>query len=187
MSYFQQNITDNELIALYCQQQNKNAFGELYNRYQHLVVSVCYKYLLEKELAKDAMMQIFEKLLHELPKQNNLDNFKAWLNVVSKNYCLMQLRKAKLPIKHTENIENYDVENEDEVHLAIQKEENINKMQIALEKLDPKQKNCIDLFYLQKKSYVEIQNITGYTFMEVKSFIQNGKRNLKICMEEQSN
>jgi RNA polymerase sigma-70 factor (ECF subfamily) len=94
----------------------------------------------------------------------------------------MQLRKAKLPTKHVENIENYDMENEEGLHLAIQKEENLTKMHQSIMQLDEKQRVCIDLFYLQNKSYADIQSATGFTFMEVKSFIQNGKRKLKLLM-----
>jgi RNA polymerase sigma factor (sigma-70 family) len=170
--------TDEELVQIYCSQHQTAALGELFNRYQHLVVSVCYKYLQDKELAKDALMQIFEKLVTELPKQN-IQYFKAWIHTVAKNHCLMQIRKVKLPIKQVEDLENYDMENDDGLHLAIQKEEDINKMHAALQQIDPKQRMCIDLFYLQKKSYADIQTQTGFTFMEVKSYIQNGKRKLK--------
>jgi RNA polymerase sigma factor (sigma-70 family) len=181
LAKFSAHITDEELVQQFCTNQDQTAFGELFNRYQHLVVSICYKYFLDKEMAKDAMMQIFEKLMRDLPKQE-IQYFKAWLHIVAKNHCLMQLRKAKLPMKHVENIENYDMENDDGLHLAIEKEQNINKMHKALSQLDDKQKTCIDLFYLQKKSYADIQSATGFTFMEVKSFIQNGKRKLKILM-----
>ena len=175
------HISDEELVKIFCTQHDKGALGELFDRYQHLVVSICYKYYLDKEMAKDAMMQIFEKLMVDLPKQE-IQFFKAWLHTVSRNYCLMQLRKAKLPTKHVENIENYDMENEEGLHLAMQKEENLTKMHQSIMQLDKKQRVCIDLFYLQNKSYADIQSATGFTFMEVKSFIQNGKRKLKLLM-----
>jgi RNA polymerase sigma factor (sigma-70 family) len=181
LNKFSNQITDEELVQLYCHQNDKTALGELFNRYQHLVVSVCYKYLQNKEAAKDALMQIFEKLVVDLPKQD-IQYFKAWLHTVSKNYCLMQIRKVKLPIKQVEHLENYDMETDDGLHLAISKEENLNKMHEAINNLEEKQRRCIDLFYLQKKSYTDIQTETGFTFMEVKSYIQNGKRKLKQLM-----
>jgi RNA polymerase sigma factor (sigma-70 family) len=181
LSKYSTHITDEELVQIFCAEADKSALGELFNRYQHLVVSICYKYFQERELAKDAMMQIFEKLMVDLPKQD-IQYFKAWLHTVSKNYCLMQLRKAKLPTKHVENIENYDMENDEGLHLAIEKEINITKMYEAIAQIDDKQRLCINLFYLKKKSYADIQAQTGFTFMEVKSFIQNGKRKLKLLM-----
>jgi RNA polymerase sigma factor (sigma-70 family) len=170
--------TDEDLVLQYSKEQNKDALGELFSRYQHLAVSVCHKYLQNLESSKDAVMQVFEKVMIELPK-HDVVYFKAWLLIVCKNHCLMQLRKASLPTKFVENIENYDVENGYDLHLAIEKEKQMNSMHEALGQLEEKQKLCLDLFYLQKKSYTEIQSETGFTFMEVKSFIQNGKRNLK--------
>lgn len=172
------NSTDEALVQEFKAHKNDAIFTELYNRYKHLVLGICLKYLSPKENAQDATQQIFEKLYFELPKQN-IAFFKAWLHTVSKNYCLMQLRKVKLPIKVTDDIEKYDMENTDTLHLAIEKETNLNNMHQALGKLEPNQKICIEAFYLNKKSYNDIISQTGFTFMEVKSYIQNGKRNLK--------
>ncbi len=184
MGIFPQHITDEQLVQLYSQQADDAALGELFTRYQHLVVSVCYKYLQDIELAKDALQQIFEKLTTILPQQQNIVLFKAWLHTVAKNHCLMQLRKTTLPIKQVENIENYDVENDQSMHLVLEKEEQLNNMHKAMQLLEDKQQRCLDLFYLQKMSYAAIQSQTGFTFMEVKSCIQNGKRNLKKIMLE---
>jgi RNA polymerase sigma factor (sigma-70 family) len=182
---FPLHISDEELVQLYTKEQNIDALGELFIRYKHLIVSICYKYLQEREAAQDATMQIFEKLIKDLPN-HNIIIFKAWLHVVSKNYCLMQLRKVKLPIKHTEFIENFNVENDNSLHLALEKEKQLNNMASAIDQLEENQKKCINLFYLNKKSYAEIQQSTGFSFMEVKSYIQNGKRNLKKIMESQN-
>jgi RNA polymerase sigma factor (sigma-70 family) len=175
------NSTDEALVQEFKTHKTEAVFTELYNRYKHLVLGVCLKYLSPKEAAQDAMQQIFEKLYQDLPKQN-ITFFKAWLHTVSKNYCLMQLRKVKVPIKATDDIEKYDMENTETLHLAIEKENNLNNMHLALAKLDPNQKICIEAFYLNKKSYNDIISLTGFTFMEVKSYIQNGKRNLKNLM-----
>jgi RNA polymerase sigma factor (sigma-70 family) len=175
------NSTDEALVMEFKANKNEAIFTELYNRYRHLVLGICLKYLSPKEAAQDAVQQIFEKLYLDLPAQN-IAFFKAWLHTVSKNYCLMQLRKVKIPIKATDDIEKYDMENTDTMHLAIEKETNLNKMHDALGQLEPNQKICIEAFYLNKKSYNDIISITGFTFMEVKSYIQNGKRNLKNLM-----
>jgi RNA polymerase sigma factor (sigma-70 family) len=175
------NTSDEDLVIAYKGTKDPIVFTELYNRYKHLVLGICLKYFGDKELAKDATQQIFEKLFLDLHKQN-IVFFKAWLHTVSKNHCLMQLRKATIKIKQTEDIEQYDMENEDTLHLAFEKENNLNKMHLALQKLEPNQKICIEAFYLNKKSYNDIILQTGFTFMEVKSFIQNGKRNLKNLM-----
>jgi RNA polymerase sigma factor (sigma-70 family) len=182
LSKYPPHITDEALVEAYKSTLDKQALGELFNRYNHLVSSVAYKYLQDIDAAKDACMSIFEKLVSILPNQN-IVLFKAWIHTVTKNHCLMLLRKPNAPISLTDNILNYTVETEDNMHLAIQKEEQLNKMHRALAQLEEGQKKCISLFYLEKLSYTAIQQATGYTYMEVKSYIQNGKRNLKLKME----
>jgi RNA polymerase sigma-70 factor (ECF subfamily) len=54
----------------------------------------------------------------------------------------------------------------------------------CIETLGDEQKQCVKLFYLQEKCYKEITESTGFDMNKVKSYIQNGKRNLKICMEK---
>ncbi len=158
--------------------------GVLYERYGHLVLGLCIKYLKNKDEAQDAVIQIFTGLLKDL-KKHKIEFFKSWLYVYSKNFCLMELRKRQSALKK-------ELELKENVHLIMdfsnpehlnEKEKQITIMEKALELLNTEQKKCIDLFYLKNKSYVEIVDITGYTANEVKSHIQNGKRNLKIKME----
>lgn len=175
--------SDEELVEVFKVEGNKAALGILFERYQHLIVAVCYKYYNSSEAAKDATMQIFEKLIVVLPQQN-IQIFKAWLLTVSKNHCLMDLRKKKLPVTITSYIENMDVESEQTLHLLQEKEQNLNLMMECLQKMEERQRKCLELFYLKDLSYAVIQEQTGFSFMEVKSFIQNGKRKLKILMEE---
>jgi len=140
------------------------------------------KYLKNEDDSKDAVMQLFEKLLIDL-KKHEVQNFKGWLHTVAKNYCLMQLRKKN---PETPLIENLVVENQHFAHREEepQLEERLTLMEEAIAQLNDSQKKCVELFYLKEKCYQEISEQTGYTMNEVKSFIQNGKRNLKIYMEK---
>jgi RNA polymerase sigma-70 factor (ECF subfamily) len=178
------NYSDNDLINTFLEKDDNNIVGVLYERYGHLVLGLCIKYLKNKGEAQDAVIQIFTGLLKDL-KKHKIEFFKSWLYVYSKNFCLMELRKRQSALKK-------ELELKDNVHLIMdysnpehlnEKEKQITLMEQALELLNSEQKKCIDLFYLKNKSYVEIVDITGYTANEVKSHIQNGKRNLKIKME----
>lgn len=178
------NFSDNDLINTFLEKDDNNIVGVLYERYGHLVLGLCIKYLKNKDEAQDAVIQIFTGLLKDL-KKHKIEFFKSWLYVYSKNFCLMELRKRQSMLKK-------ELELKDNVHLIMdysnpehlnEKEKQITIMEQALELLNSEQKKCIDLFYLKNKSYVEIVDITGYTANEVKSHIQNGKRNLKIKME----
>lgn len=169
---------------------NNAVIGHLFEKYTHLVFGVCMKYLKDEDDAKDAVMQIFEKLLIDL-KKHEITQFKGWLHTVAKNHCLMQLRSDKsLSEKQQELKKDFKsfVESGYELHLNSEpdKEKQLNQLEQAINSLKEEQKICIDLFYLKEKSYQEIAVLTGYSLNTVKSNIQNGKRNIKIHMTGQA-
>ncbi len=144
------------------------------------------KYLKNEERSKDAVMQIFEKLFSDLLK-HKIENFKPWLHMVVRNHCLGLLRKDQSQQKNEKNlkVEQDFMEFDDENHLTYEKEHesNVNNLTNALKQLKSEQKKCVELFYLQEKSYNEIVDLTGFPIKKVKSYIQNGKRNLKLIIE----
>ncbi|MES3016893.1 MAG: sigma-70 family RNA polymerase sigma factor [Bacteroidota bacterium] len=164
---------------------NLEILGKLYEKYMPLVFGLCLKYFKDEERSKDAVMQIFEELVKKL-KIHEVTNFKSWLYTLSRNHCLMSIRSSSkhefVPIE--ENI----MENEAFVHLDIDetRESKLHVMEKCIEKLPSEQKDTISLFYLDQKCYKEVSDITGYDLNKVKSYIQNGKRNLKICIEKNS-
>lgn len=178
------NCSDKELINIFLKTRNSETVGVLYERYGHLVLGLCFKYLKNKEEAKDASLQIFGNLLDDL-KKYKIEYFKSWLYVYSKNFCLMILRKRQSSLKKELDLkENVHllVDFNDETHLQ-EKEKQISLMEKAIDLLNEEQKKCIHLFYFDNRSYNEIVEITGYSNNDVKSYIQNGKRNLKLKME----
>ncbi|MFN3298955.1 MAG: RNA polymerase sigma factor [Sediminibacterium sp.] len=176
------HITDLELLKKYQTDLNKEWLGILLQRYTMLLLGVCMKYLKNEEEAKDAVQQIFLKALNEFDKYQ-VEYPKSWLYKIACNYCLMKLRdqKAYISIDHAPAIAEIE---ETEKNSNIEKEINLNLLEAAIEELNLEQKTCITLFYLQKKSYQQISAITGFSLLQVKSNIQNGKRNLKILMEK---
>ena len=159
--------------------------GILYERYMDLVYGVCLKYLKTNEPAKDAVMQIFEELVSKVHKYE-IDIFKGWLLTLAKNHCLMQLRTPKT-LKTVEFNPSL-VQSGEETHRngVLQKEEEFKKLEKCLKTLSLEQKESVELFYLQNKCYKEIAEITGLEWNKVRSLIQNGRRNLKICIEKES-
>ena len=176
------NQSDTELVLAYRQSGDLKVLGELYQRYMELVYGVCLKYLKEPELAQDAVMQIFEELVSKL-KKHEVENFRGWLHQVAKNHCLMQLRTPK-NLK-TVALPPLLMQNEEDVHLngVMEKEENFQKLEKCIASLSDEQRTMIKLFYLDGKCYNEIVEITGLEWNHVRSSIQNGRRNLKLCME----
>lgn len=178
------HITDAGLLELYHKDGNNEWLGILMQRYTLLLYGVCMKYLKNEEEAKDAVQQIFLKAISELHKYQ-VTYFKSWLYMVARNYCLMQLRdKGKNAVPITDKMVVTDPEEGDDIMNLRKKDETLEAMEEALKELNEDQKKCVTFFYLQKKSYTEIADITGYTPMQVKSYIQNGKRNLKIMLEK---
>ena len=177
------SLTDAELITLYKTNNDLQVLGQLYQRYMDLVYGVCLKYFKESERSKDAVMQLFEELIIKL-KKHEVENFKSWLYQVAKNHCLMQLRTPKnvktieLPVSLMQTEEN--------VHLngVLEKEENFQRLEYCLTTLTEDQRKAVQLFYMEGKCYNEIVELMGREWNQVRSFIQNGRRNLKTCMEK---
>jgi len=176
-------LTDEELLLEFKQSNSQDVLAKLYLRYTDLVYGVCLKYLKDGEDAKDAVMNIYTELLQKLP-QHEVENFKSWLYVLAKNHCLMQLRKEKKMI--TVEFQPAVMQSEDFSHLdnILSKEQDFKKLEQCLERLPGEQKQSIQLFYLENKCYNEIVEQTGMDWNKVRSLIQNGRRNLKICMEK---
>jgi RNA polymerase sigma-70 factor (ECF subfamily) len=174
--------TDEELLSSYKEKHDLKVLGILYDRYMSLVYGVSMKYLRNREESRDAVMQIFEKLVESL-KTHDVQHFKSWLYVTARNHCLMHLRASKN--RHFKEIDEHLMESEAAVHLEDEPEieVNISKLEKCIDQLGAEQKQCVQLFYLTQKCYRDITEITGYDDNKVKSYIQNGKRNLKICME----
>ncbi|MBK7311839.1 MAG: sigma-70 family RNA polymerase sigma factor [Sphingobacteriaceae bacterium] len=180
--------SDSQLINNFLESGDNVFVGELYKRYGHLVLGLCIKYLKDKDEAEDAVMTIFGQLLNDL-KKHKVEYFKSWLYTYSKNYCLMQLRKKQNQLKKELDVKENEIFLMDynNIEHLNEKEQQISIMQSALSELNKEQKECLELFYLSNKSYTEIVTITGYNNNEVKSHIQNGKRNLKLKMEAKLN
>ena len=186
-----QSLSDNELITRYKKEGDNSLVGELYKRYSHLVYGVCLKYLKNEDESKDAVLQIFENLLTDL-KKHEIANFKSWLHSVSRNHCLMFLRKQQTQLKRVNEYEaTYQSEESFDapftVHEKIEKEVTLTNLEKAINELKEEQRICIELFFLKEKCYNEVADITGFTLKQVKSYIQNGKRNLANLMLDNKN
>jgi len=178
------DISDQQLLERFYEDHDAEWLGILLPRYTLLLLGVCMKYLKNEEEAKDCVQQIFLKVITEL-KKYKVDYFKSWLYMVAKNHCLMKLRgnHGKTPIELTERHMSATEEIPDTENL-LQDEQAISHLSVALKELSEEQKQCVILFYLQKNSYQEISEKTGFTMMQVKSYIQNGKRNLRLLIEK---
>ena len=181
MATSENDITDAELLNNFYNDHDNKWLGILLPRYTLLLLGVAMKYLKNEEDAKDAVQQVFLKVINELPKYK-VDYFKSWIFMVARNHCLMKLRGNKNPsVEINENV--LSAKDSDEgITIHLEKEKLLTDMEEAMKELCTEQQQCVTLFYLQKKSYAEVAEITGYTMLQVKSHLQNGKRNLKMLM-----
>jgi len=178
-------LSDEELIVKFQKSGNKRCLDTLFDRYSHLVYGLCLTYFKDPAQSKDTVLEIFEKLMDKL-KDTDIRKFKPWLFTVSKNYCLNQIEKEQVKTKNerefflTQKTGQLEEINEGAAEI---KEERLQALLKAIDALKPEQKVCVELYYLKQKPYQEVSEITGYTMMQVKSYLQNGKRNLKILMQ----
>ncbi|AXY75731.1 sigma-70 family RNA polymerase sigma factor [Paraflavitalea soli] len=180
------HITDQQLLERFYADHNNYWLGILFQRYTLLLLGVCMKYLKNEEEAKDSVQQIFLKAITELTKYR-VDYFKSWFYMVAKNHCLMKIRDN--PFRQTEIKEQMAITPEEDNGLRdhLEKDRQLELMEESLRELNNEQKLCVTLFYLEKRSYNEIAEHTGYSLPQVKSYIQNGKRNLKILLDKKLN
>ena len=180
--------SDEYLIREYLATKDLEILGILYQKYTHLVYGVCLKYYKDREESKDAIMQIFEKLIVEIEK-HEVSNFRPWLYVMTKHHCLRQLQKKSSTSKKFKQFYDEKIM-ESTINLSPVDEAPEKDMNAALreciEKLKKEQKECIELFYYKEKCYQEISEKLKISLNKVKSYIQNGKRNLKICLEKEN-
>ena len=181
-----QELTDEDLLQRYKSDENSSWVGILFDRYAILLLGMCMKYLKNEEDARDCVQQIFLKVLADINK-HQVQYFRAWIYMVTKNHCLMQLRQKQHVRQEemNEKVMNDPAPPEEEKAAHIEKEHLLENMSLALEQLNKEQRDCIKLFYLQKCSYQEIAAKTGYSLLQIKSYIQNGKRNLKLLLSKQ--
>lgn len=188
---FRRNInqqTDEELVSLYKASEDLQVLGVLYERYTELVFGVCLKYLKNTALAEDAVMDIFESLVKKV-KTNEVRQFRPWLYVMAKNHCLMQLRKKNLTDSYddmTPAAQAAVVQSAGVVHPIdeFEPDEQEEALKECLEKLSAVQLKCVKAFYYEGKSYKSIAAESGEELGRVRSNIQNGRRNLRVCMEK---
>ncbi|HJS54506.1 MAG TPA: sigma-70 family RNA polymerase sigma factor [Chitinophagaceae bacterium] len=192
-SYFQpvnsklhNHISDKDLLERFYADHDNQWLGILLERYTLLLLGVCMKYLKNEEQARDSVQQIFLKVITELQKYR-VQYFKSWIYMVAKNYCLMQLRDQ--PGKNTIEVKESILAKEEETdkESLLLNEKTYEYMEEALKELNAEQQLCVTLFYIEKKSYQQIAEQTGYSMMQVKSHIQNGKRNMRILIEKKLN
>lgn len=176
-------FSDQELITMFRSSQDPNVLGALYTRYAGLIFGVCFKYLNHAQQAEDAAMDIYLQLADKILK-HEITQFRGWLSVVARNHCLMALRKQGRPVdaEITDTV-MYSLPEAHPVDEALEKEQTLLALEKCLDTLSAEQATSIRLFYLEKKCYQTIADETGYAWNKVRSYIQNGKRNLKGCLE----
>jgi RNA polymerase sigma-70 factor (ECF subfamily) len=179
------HITDQELLDRWYSDHNNEWLGSLLQRYTLLLLGVCMKYMKDEEEARDCVQQIFVKVITELGKYR-VDYFKSWIYTIARNHCLMKLRDQHGFMAELSDSMLAAWDDEPGKNTHREKEQLLQWMGESLGELGKEQKLCVILFYLERKSYQEIASGTGYTLMQVKSHIQNGKRNLKLLMEKKA-
>ncbi len=175
-------LSDEELVKAYKETGNNKAFGELFEKHVKVVYGACLFYFKNKSEAQDVTMQIFEKLMAELRKKE-INYFKGWLSFVVRNHCITILRQNKRSVPFDEKYMEFEHQLpeeklENQIN-NIKEEEVLENLPKFLNQLKEKQKTCLTQFFIENKSYQEISDKTGYSVNEVKSYLQNGKRNLK--------
>jgi RNA polymerase sigma-70 factor (ECF subfamily) len=185
-NYRQSGSSDQELIELYRSTKDPQQVAVLWGKYKHLILANSKKHLGHSQEAEDVCAEIYVELVEKLLVYP-VDNFKSWLYKIVQNHCLQKLRKRKGIVEidiDSEKFENAFVENPAFEHLDNEGESDSQKLHGALSQLKEEQRTCLMLFFFEEKSYKEISDRTSFDLGQVKSFIQNGKRNLLLILSK---
>ena len=177
--------SDSDLLARFQGEEDKEALASLFNRYLELTYGLAIRYLKTEVRAEDAVMAIYIELQEKLP-QHQIHNFKNWLHTFVRNHCLMQLRREKREV--TENFDPHIVQSAENWHPLdeeIPGQDREITLRACLGQLNEQQIACVQLFYYQGHSYLAIAELRQESVGQVRSNIQNGRRNLRKCIEEQ--
>ena len=180
--------SDADYVAAYRATGDLAVLGELYERHMDLIYAVCFNYLRDEDEAKDAVMALFEQLVTDL-RRHDVQQFKPWLHTVARNYCLMQLRSRRVQVPIDANDSeppgaDWSALTTTDDFDNFEREEDLSRLEACLQTLPAEQRTCLTLFYLDRKSYTEVADLTGYDLKRVKSYLQNGRRMLKLCMSK---
>jgi RNA polymerase sigma factor (sigma-70 family) len=178
-----QHKSDEELLAEYVGGDSPQALGQLYERYMPMVYGVCLKILKDAGKAEDAVMAIYEELPRKA-REHQVESFRGWLYVLARNHCLMEWRKAQR--RPTDHYAPEDMARHDAVEAAFEYElpQGASSLERCLAALVEQQRQCVTWFYYEDKSYKEIADLLAEELGKVRSHIQNGRRNLRICLEK---
>jgi len=178
-----EHLSDEQLLADYVGGNSPRSLGMLYERYMPMVYGVCVKILKDSGKAEDAVMAIYEELTRKV-KEHEIESFRGWLYVLARNHCLMEWRKAqRRPTDHhaPEDMVRYDAV---EPVFDYELPQGTSSLERCMTELSELQRACVTWFYYEDKSYKEIADMMTEELGKVRSHIQNGKRNLRICMEK---
>ncbi len=195
MAYFNSTsnskLTDEELIKKYRFSHDKTYLGELFLRYTPYIFGVAIKNLKSQKEAEDVTLTIFNKISSDL-KRIDVTDFSKLLYQLVKELCDIEVKKKNATGEESKMIliDELTKESDDNLYINSDKPKlslDANNLRLAIDTLNESQKICIDLFYVQNKSYQEVADITGYSLNQVKTNIQNGKRLLKTYVEKKIN
>ena len=173
-----EQLSDEDLVVR-VKSGHQASLAALWDRYAHLLYGVGMKYMKDTERAKDLVVEVFASL-PELLAKHEVRHFRPWVHAVMRNHCLMLLRKTDPEARVEEALLHAPEDHNDD---AVLLEATLQRLEAAVLRLNDAQQRCIRLFYLERNSYRRTAESTGFSIEQVRSHIQNGRRNLRLILE----
>ncbi|MEL6655687.1 MAG: sigma-70 family RNA polymerase sigma factor [Bacteroidota bacterium] len=179
----QDQKSDEELVRQFQQSGDRFLLGLLLRRYSQSILGTCHYYLRQPQDAEDAAMEVCELIVRQLQKPKEIKRFKDWVFIIARNYCFRKLKDNKrlteLSTEWEKDFLNSDVQYELGDTLYVQEEALYARVDAEIQQLNEQQRLCLTAFYWQGEKYKDIAARYGMTTDEVRSAIQNGRRNLR--------
>lgn len=169
-------------IRAYFQSGDSEYWGRIFEKYKKRIFLRCLTLLQDNEDASDLTSETFIKAHENIQKYDMKRPFFPWLQQIATNLCIDLLRRKTI-IQFTQTDEKIEFHSAEDVTKKVENRELGDTILKALKSLKNHQKRCFCLFYIHRKSYKEIAELTGYSYNDVRSYIQNGKRKFKLVMQ----
>lgn len=154
------------------------AFGELVERYRHLVFTVCVRVLRDREDAEEAAQDAFVKAYQNLRGYAGQSKFSTWLYTIAYRCAVTRGRRRKPATGSLEELP-YQAQAVEGAGAGDDLRHHLNK---ALHRLSPEDASLLSLYHLEEQSVDEIVTITGLGASNVKVRLMRARRKLEAAL-----
>lgn len=174
--------SETELVTELLARRDGRIFEELYRRSRRKIFGVCFNLLGEAAAAEDACHDAYIRAWEKLDSLRGSD-FTAWVRRIAANRCYDELRRRRpdeLDENHPEPATDHRIDR------SVIARQELDRAIDVIASLEEHQRRVFLLRHIDHHSYEEISEATGFDAKQVKSYLQNARRNFHLAWQRAS-